>query len=88
MALKTYEVTGTKPVFGYQPGERAQLDLPPDKEARHINAGHLQEVPAKGSELLDLSRAELDELAVEVGIPEPDRLPNKAAVAEAIAGKE
>lgn len=34
-----YIVTGTRPVFGNEPGETFSKDLTPEEEARHIKRG-------------------------------------------------
>jgi len=42
MAKKTYRVSGAYPVYGNAPGESVRLDLSPDEERMHLEAGTLE----------------------------------------------
>lgn len=65
--------------------ERRRLEQESTAAANDDDSSEEPEVTL--DELLKLNRQELNELALEAGIEDPDELPNKAKVAEAILAK-
>ena len=39
--METYNVTGSQPVLGHEPGEKFQANIPADQEARLIARGQI-----------------------------------------------
>jgi hypothetical protein len=91
MEKRTYLVSAPSRVLGHEPGTEFEAELTAVQEARLLASGALKTVTASGggeSDLDDLKRDELNELAAEAGIEAADELPNRAAVIEAINQKE
>jgi hypothetical protein len=78
--MARYVVTAPSRVLGHPPGGTFHADLDPVQERRLLTSGALE---LTGS-LDDLTRHELDAVAVEHGIPNPQHLHTKAAVIAAI----
>ena len=79
-----YRVIGPRNVFGNGPGSEFEAALTIDQEAALLGV-HLERVDEEPTENLSgKKREELDELAAALGIENPDQLPNKDAVIEAI----
>jgi hypothetical protein len=86
-------VIGSMPVRGHKPGAEFSEAIPAEQAERLQASGALQHLgpesaPEKTDDLLDLTREQLDELAVEAGVENPGDLPNKGEVAEAIRAAE
>jgi hypothetical protein len=75
-----YRVTAPSAVLGYEPGETFEQLIPPEQEARLIARGQLEVVGG----LTGKTREELNDFAAASGVTDPESLPNKDAVAEAI----
>jgi hypothetical protein len=88
--LTTYNVTGPTNFRGHKPGETFDAELSEAEEARAIARGSIAkgEGQEEKKQLEDLSRSELDAKASEVGVGEPEKLPNRAAVIDAIRSYE
>jgi hypothetical protein len=71
-------------VRGHAPGSTFEEEIPDAQEQRLIATGNLALASEAGDPLLDHTRDALDILAVEAGVENPQDLPNKAAVADAI----
>lgn len=81
--MPRYVVIGSRPQFGHQPGIEFEADLSPERERRAIARGGIR--PAEnGDGLSGLKREELDALATEAGVKDPEKLGTKAEVIEAI----
>lgn len=81
--MARYIVTGTRPQFGHQPGAEFEADLSKAMEERAIARGGIALVE-NGDGLSDLKRDELNALAKEAGVEDPESLSNKDGVIEAI----
>lgn len=75
--MKRYRVTGTRPVFGHPPGSEFERDIPPAQEARLLRGAIGPAVDHGGLDAL--TRADLDDLAAQLGHPNPSTFPNKSA---------
>lgn len=53
MAMGTYRVTGEHAVFGHQPGETFQRDIPAEQEARLIERGAISKSQTKNPDAVD-----------------------------------
>lgn len=87
MAKRTYTVTAPSAVLGNEPGTVFDADLDSVQEERLLASGALSVGDTQPS-LNDLSRDELNELALEKGVLNPDNLPSKKAVITAIEDAE
>lgn len=76
-----YTVTGSQPVLGHRPGETFTATLPQDREARLLASGA---IALAVDELDRLTRDDLNLLAAEHGVSDPEQYPNKQAVIDAI----
>jgi hypothetical protein len=81
--MARYVVIGSRPQFGHQPGQEFEADLSPEREQRAIERGGIR-LAENGGGLSNLKRDELDALATEVGVTDPEKLGTKAEVIEAI----
>lgn len=81
---RRYVVRGPHAVLGHEPGEQFIAVLDPEQEQRMLTRGSLEIVDDDLDDAAALTREELNELAAELGIPNPGRLPNKQAVIDAI----
>ena len=80
--MQRYRVTGGRPVFGHPPDAEFERDIPSAQEARLLRGALTRVADLDG--LGRLSRIELDDLAEQVGVPNPQALSNKTAVIDAI----
>lgn len=80
---RTVKVIGRNAVMGHQTGETFSVQLTAEQENFYVTAGHLEVIGA-GAALTQRSREELDELARAAGVTDPQNLPNKKAVIDAI----
>lgn len=71
-------------VLGRCPGETFNADIPPAQEARLLARGQI----LLAESLDNKTRPELDTLARELGVDDPEELPNKDAVIAAINNKQ
>lgn len=78
---RTVKVVGPRAVLGHQPGETFTATLTAEQEHIYVSGGHLEVV---GGQLASRPRDELNELARGAGVPDPEQLPNKQAVVDAI----
>lgn len=83
--MTRYIVSGPRKAFGYGPGEEFEAEIPEAQERRMIDRGAIRIAPPHG--LSALSREELNALAEDAGIEDPEQLPNISAVIEAIEAK-
>lgn len=89
MPQARWKVTGTRPVRGHRPGKEFEADLP-DAQAQRLQASGAivpageTSAPEKTDGLSGLNREELNALAADHGVENPDGLANKVAVIEAI----
>ena len=82
---QTYRVTGVVAFKGKQPGEEIKLDPDEPQTQRAIARGSVTPGGAQEKETLEAkSRGELDEIASNLGVNEPETLENKSAVISAI----
>lgn len=81
----TYRVVAGQ-VLGYEPGEEFEADISPQQEARLLERGAIEllEGGQKVTDLSALTREEIDARAHEAGVANPEDLPNKQAVIDAI----
>jgi hypothetical protein len=83
MDPKTYKVTGAQRINGTEPGDTFKAVLPPLQEARLLRRGAIK-IEGGRTPSARLPREELDDLAREAQVHEPQNLPTKQAVIEAI----
>lgn len=83
-AMKTCLVVGKHAYRGHRPGTtfRAVLDAALE---RAVQRGSIQ---IESDELARLNRDELNDVARQSGVPEPEGLPNKQAVIDAITATD
>lgn len=81
---REYEVLGQHAVLGHEPGEKFTAVLDPEQEGRMLARGSLRFVDGAAGELLALTRPELNTLAADLGVENPEGLPKKQAVIDAI----
>lgn len=79
---RTYKNTGTRVVHGAAPGEEFEAALTVGQEQALIEAGHAE--PADARALSSYSRDELNALAKQAGVADPEALSNRKAVIAAI----
>lgn len=77
---RTVKVVGRNAVMGHATGETFTATLTAEQEQFYVTGGHLEVVGA----LTGRKREELNELARAAGVEEPEKLPDKQAVIDAI----
>lgn len=80
---REYEVVGPREVHGAKPGEKFLASLTVGQEAALLEGGHI-EVAGDDGGLEKRSREDLNVLARSTGVADPEKLPNKQAVIDAI----
>lgn len=83
---RAYRVIGGNEVFGAKPGSVVDLALTKGREEALLYSGNLEraEEADLDDDLHSLKRQDLNEVARERGVEEPEKLPNKKAVVRAI----
>jgi hypothetical protein len=81
---RAYQNIGPRVVHGAAPGGVFEAALRVGEERALLEAGHI-EIVGDAESLADKPRKELDELAREAGVSDPEKLPNRQAVVDAIA---
>jgi hypothetical protein len=81
--MARYIVIGSRPQFGHEPGTEFEADLSSEMEQRAIARNGIR-LAENGDGLSGLKREELNALADEAGVADPEKLGTKAEVIEAI----
>lgn len=84
-AVSQVEVNGQDPANGEEPITPGATTIP-GREAPTASTTVTAPAGADDGELADLTRDQLDERARKAGVDEPEKLPNKDAVIDAIRG--
>ena len=79
---RQYRNTGARTVHGAEPGEEFEAALTVGQEQALLDAGHAEALDQRA--LTSYSRDELNALAKQKGIADPEALPNRKAVIQAI----
>lgn len=80
---RAYRNIGPRTVAGAPPDGVFEAAFEMGQESALIEAGHIERV-TDGGVLTDLKREDLDALARTAGVADPEKLPNKQAVTDAI----
>lgn len=82
---KRYRVTAPTAVLDTEPGKTFEAELDPIQEERLLVGGHLEiEGETPSDDLASLPLEELDEIAHDLGVENPESLPDDTAVIQAI----